>query len=95
MWIKTKINIKHASNLMVVPPKKAAVKYSWFFCLTASMPVTKIKVRAVIKINTVQKLLTNKLVLPLYCSNAGGIAIMMINSKKERIEGRIFINKDI
>jgi len=77
---------------MVVPPKKAAVKYSWLFCLTSSIPVTSKNVRPDINENTTQKFFAKYAVLPVYCNKAGGIAIIIINNRKENIDGEIFID---
>ena len=51
---------------MVVPAKKAGVKYSWFFCLAHSIPTTNKKVRPDMNINAVQKFGASKPVLPVY-----------------------------
>ena len=88
---KTNMNIKQANNLMVVPAKKAAVKYSWFFIFATSIAVTSNRVKIEIKINVVQKLLASKPVLPVYWSRAGGMAIMIIKNRKDKIELVIFI----
>lgn len=89
---KTKIKIRQASSLMVVPPKKAAVKYSWLFCLTSSIPVTTKNVRPDMNEKTTQKLSAKNAVLPVYCSNTGGMAIIIINNRKESIDVEIFID---
>jgi hypothetical protein len=79
---------------MVVPAKKACVKYSWFFCFTTSIPITSKNVRPDIKIKVVQKPGVKKLLFPVYWSAIGGIAIMKINSRKIKIEVEIFINDE-
>jgi hypothetical protein len=90
---KTNINIKQANSLKVVPPKKAGVKCSWFFRPTISITATIKNVMPDIKKNKVQKLGVSKPVLPVYCSTAGGMAIMMINNRKKRMEEVTFIDE--
>lgn len=63
---KTKINIKQANNLKVVPPKNAGVKCSWFFRPTISITATTKNVIPDIKQKTVQKFGVNKPVFPVY-----------------------------